>query len=177
MGIGDVLSEIVTGVSVSAPTTYPLSLGTPETERLFDAIPCHSAPLEKLHGMLVSNGIDPMRHIVADDWLRTGILPPSGAMTASPSGTQATAEIDFDRNDSGAANNPPNNATMVLGQIIQILDTLPTVDTGTAQIIYIKRESAGEDTLLNIAKMVDGTGVSGTHYFPSTNSSGIDPVE
>ncbi len=168
MGIGDILSQIDTAGSVTAPAKYPLTLGSVEAERLFDAIPCHAASIPGLHALAITNGIDPMRIVVKDDFLRLGLLPPGSAMTATPNGAvQASATLDLDADGAGGS----AEYTIADGDIVTIAGipikfvTSLGFNTDSPGYHEVKIGASNSEALDNLKSLAERTAGEGSTYF------------
>lgn len=168
MGIGAITLD--TAGAVTAPTSMPWALGSPLTPSQGETVDysyLSLAPLPELRGVLMADGIKPVRHIVEQQFLHTGLLAPSAAPTAEPSGVRATAIFDLDRDDSNsgvAENQPPDGAIMWCGLRITWKTTLSSTKpySGSTEIL---RGANAAASLANFISYINGTGTEGVEYW------------
>ena len=159
MGIGAITVDPAT--VVAAPSSLLLTLPTQDDYRATNHGPLTTVTLETLRGLLWGNGQDQLRHIVTNV-LKTGILAPEDAPTATPTGARATATLNLDVSVDGAYN-PVNGDAIYIGpNFIQFLTTIPTVIYSSISAVLIG--GTASVTLDNLRALVeDGVG-SGVTY-------------
>ena len=91
--------------AVTSPSSAGISLTATLAPQLFsDYAPVSFARMPGLGGPVFANGIDPLHHFINTVIYRTGILAPRDALTATPTGTRATATLNLDVSTDGAYN-------------------------------------------------------------------------
>ncbi|MCP5065895.1 MAG: hypothetical protein GY946_04950 [bacterium] len=174
--MGVVVTPIPELGAVTEPDAFALTLPTADSTEFHIGAPISTCRIPGGNGVLMVNGIDPMRHVAEDTMYGTSLLAPSAAPTATPSGTQATATLDLDDDGAGGsaeytiinadkikvgpANLPNDN-------LILFTTTLDPAFTGQQILIG----ASNTLTLDNLQEFLAGDTGSGVRWLEHTTSS------
>lgn len=163
MGIGSI--TLTAGGTGAAPSTLlAATIPTPDSVRFSPSALMSFADIPELKGVLIANGIDPLRHVVTNV-LTTGPLAPSAALTATPTSVRATAVItgtaNFSDNDIFNLRDRPIGALPAAGFGSVTIQSALSAAPGGHEVLLGASLAA---TLANIQKLVQGTGIHGTDY-------------
>ncbi len=120
--------------SVTAPTALSVDLGLIGTKRMFYNAPLSMVDLPGIAGVMVADGITRQKHVVDDTLVYTGIVAPSTAPVATPSGSRGSVLLDLNANADGGTQ-PTNDDELVLnGATIRFVTALGPAAAGYAQV-------------------------------------------
>lgn len=161
--------------AVTAPSTgLGISLPSAESTTVNKHALASSVLWPDGKGVMWANGIDPLRHIYNNTVLGTGLLAPSTALTATPSGAVAKTRLDTD-----------NGGAYVIadGDLIRLIDSglggpgyVYQFKTAFGLGLYNEVLIGGSTAvaLANLKKAINQTGVEGIDYTTvRDNSSAI----
>lgn len=165
--------------SVTAPSGAMGSfLGSVSATRGVDTVPVSAINVPDFFGVMVSDGSHRLRHVVAGTVYGTGLLPSATAPTVAATGARATGTLT-------AGTNPSLNNGEIFSLIgknfnfvsFYFVTTLQTYGTTWFQRPQILIGANDQATIVNIQKMLNGTGVNGVDYWdpfgPSVVGNGV----
>lgn len=159
MGIGAITFEAL--ASITAPAAFPFELPSAESGDYLDTGPVSSIRLPGARrGFMFAGGWDALKHVLTDDVLRTGLLAPDSALTATPSGARATATMDLDADSNATAFHPTDGLTFQLGtsnlgtQTITVVAALTPSLWATHEVL---RGANAAEFLANLQALVEQT--------------------
>ena len=156
--------------SVTAPSSLPLTLPSAESTRVNQHALKSMALMPAERGVMWADGIDPLRHYVTSV-LGTGLLAPSTAPTATPTGTRATSMLDLLQG--GAFTVADGDYLQLVNVGWWIVAKTSFSATPSYDEVYCGSPASNDTFLTNLKKFINGTGVEGTDYVYVTGSNGF----
>lgn len=164
-----VVAPIPTIPAITEPSHIKWALPSAVSETWNPGAPVSTCRLPGGRGIMVANGIDPLRHVIDTTVYRTGIHAPEIAPASTQAANHANATLDLD--DDGAGGSAEH--TIVDGNLIWLgpvqVDNghvIEFVDTLSASPTYneVRIGSDNEETLKNFRSLIEGVEGDGTRW-------------
>lgn len=171
-GIGAITLD--TAGAVTRPASMPLTLPSPNILTAYSRYSMLShCPIPAQRGVMFGNGIDFVRHFIESTPYRTGLLAPSVAPGATPTGAKASTFLDTSQGgayvivDGDSLNLIRNTGAYLLGNRIVFVTSRSW--SGLTNQVYFNGTTA--DAMTQLQKFVNQTGTEGVDYFTYYNFS------
>lgn len=147
--------------SVTAPTdALGVVLGSADSTLWAHGLPIKSIDVPFHPAVVLMNGVDPVRIHIEGATYRLGGIPVKAAITATPSGTQATALLDLGT----SSYNPSDGDQLFFGNAVQSV-VFKAILSASPVFIEVLIGATVAATIDNINFMIDGSGgVEGVNY-------------
>lgn len=161
--------------SVTAPTS--IVLATPSAVSLptgsdFARWGAYQAiPLPQANAVIFTHPFEGMRYSMEGGSYRLGLLAPDDGFTATSTGVKASSTLTL---GAGAGTLPADGDTFNIGVNIALFRTVTfktTIDTTSLTTNQVKIGATVAATLLNIQKLIEGTGTQGIEYWDGFQAS------